>query len=145
MFVDPQQAIVVLLAFFSALILLYVHRRNAARTASVKFRNVLLTKLTGLYPVASNWPGNIHQHLESVFPDISAAVAEFRPYVPPWRRKAFDRDWFAYYCDTGREVDRNCQVYHHYMDFTSPEQPVPNGKQTFHRNVSRLLSYAGEP
>jgi len=143
--VDPQQAIVVLLALFSTLISLHVHRRNAARAASVKFRSTLLTKFSGLYPVASNWPDKIHKHLESVFPDIQAAVAEFRPYVPLWHRKAFDKDWFAYYCDTGREIDRNCQVYHHYMDFTSPEQPVPNGKQTFHRNVSRLLSYAAEP
>lgn len=143
--VDPQSTVVVLVALFSALVLLHVHRRNAARSASVKFRNTILTKLAGLFPVASNWPDNIHRHLESVFPDIQAAVSEFRPYVPLWRRKTYDRDWFAYYCCTAREVDHNCQVYHHYMDFTSAEQPVPNGKKTFHRNVARLLSYASEP
>lgn len=141
---DTSQ-LALLAALLAVFVAIYVPIRNASRAAASSFRDVLLGKLSGLYPEPTSWPDNISLRLKDVFPDIQAAVAKFRPHVPFWKRRAFDRDWFAYYCSTGRDIDKNCQAYEHYMDFTSPDQPVPNGKQTFHRNVSRLLSYAREP
>ena len=134
-----------LAALLTIIVALYIPYRNASRAAAANFRNLLLAKLSGLYPVPNNWPNNIDLYLKSIFPELQATVEQFKPYVAPWRRRAFERDWLAFYCSTGRDVDKNCQVYHHYMDFTSPDQQIPSGKQTFHKNVSRLLSYAREP
>ena len=121
----------------------YVAWRNAHKsryaTACGNFRASVLRALNGLHPHHANWPrdgGAIDPMLRSAFPALQAAVAEFRPFVPWWRRRAFDRAWFLYHCSTGRPVD--AQVYHHYMAFS--DQPDP--KATFHANVSRLLAFA---
>lgn len=110
--------------------------RRAAANAS--FRVKVLTELGSIYPVPASWPEDINSHLRAAFPALQVAVAEFRPYVPWWRRWRFDKAWFCYHCSTGRKVD--AQVYHHYMAFSS--QPDP--KAMFHKNVSRLLSFANE-
>lgn len=103
------------------------------------FRSSVLTTLNGLYPHQASWPSDssaIDPILRAAFPALQAAVAEFRPFLPWWRRSAFDRAWFQYHCSTGRSID--AQVYHHYMAFSS--QPDP--KETFNANVARLLSFA---
>jgi len=118
----------------------YLATRNARSerhaSACAQFRSKVLSELSALYPTPAYWPENIVGHLRQAFPNLQIAVAEFRPFVPWWRRHAFDRAWFQYHCSTGRAVDS--QVYHHYMAFA--DQPSP--KETFHRNVSRLLSFA---
>jgi hypothetical protein len=63
-------------------------------------------------------------------------VAQFRPFVPWWRRRAFDRAWFRYRSGTGRKID--LQNYHHYIAFGSN----PEYKTEFRRNVDALLSFA---
>lgn len=90
-------------------------------------------------PHPVRWPADIDAFLRGVFPQLQAAVAEFRPFLPMYRRLAFDRAWFTYRCATGRQIDIEC--YHHYMAFAG--QPDP--KQTFSRNVERLLSFAKQP
>lgn len=121
----------------------YVAWRNGHKaryaTACSNFRASVLHALDGLHPHHAGWPRDglaIDPMLRSAFPALQAAVAEFRPFVPWWRRRAFDGAWFLYHCSTGRPVDT--QVYHHYMAFSG--QPDP--KATFHANVSRLLSFA---
>ena len=113
---------------------------RAARRASAssQFRLEVLGALSALYPTPVSWPENIDDDLRSAFPQLQRAVEVFRPFVPWWRRRAFDRAWFEYHCSTGRSVDS--QVYHHYMAFASQ----PNHRHTFERNVSRLLSFATE-
>jgi hypothetical protein len=116
-----------------------VARKNRYATASATFRKAVLHALQGLYPVPVQWPseGNaIDQLLREVFPALQRAIAEFRPYVAPWRRRAFDRAWHRYHCSTSRSVDT--QVYHHYMGFSGMEDP----KVTFHANVSQVLKFA---
>ena len=99
----------------------------------------MLEALEGLYPSPARWPENIVAFLRSIFPKLQAAVADFRRSLPWYRRRAFDRAWFEYRCDTGREIDLQC--YHHYMGFLG--QPDP--KLTFKRNVDVLLSFAKQP
>lgn len=139
----PAPLATLLAALVAGLLLLYVHRKNARRTATVKFRTSLFQAMTGLYPVPSNWPGNIDAHLRQVFPALQQAVSEFRPYVPWHARRSYDRAWFVYRLGRdGREIDK--QLYHQYMGFTSPGEPVIDPKETFRVNVAGLLAFAGE-
>ncbi len=139
---DISPPVATLLAvLLSGFLLLYVNRKNARRTATAKYRAALLEAFTGLYPIPTNWPVNVDAHLRQIFPQLQRAVAEFRSYVP-WRR-AYDRAWFVYRLGTdGREIDK--QLYHQYMGFTSPGEPVINPKGTFYTNVNKLLGFASE-
>jgi hypothetical protein len=94
---------------------------TARRTAGAKFRGGILAALNGLYTLPVNWPDDIDHTLRRAFPTLQTAIAEFRPFVPWWRRRAYDRAWFRYRCATGRQVDIQC--YHHYVDFLSPDEP----------------------
>lgn len=133
----------ILAALFAGFLLLYVHRKNARRTAVAKFRSAVLQAVTGLYPVPSNWPSNIDSYLRGVFPALQQAVAEFRPYVPWHARRSYDRAWFVYRLgQDGREIDK--QLYHQYMGFTSLGEPIIDPKETFRANVAGLLAFASE-
>lgn len=129
-------------ALFAACLTAYLTGRNGRKVryaaACSTFRAAVLTELGTIYPVPSNWPENINAFLREVFPKLQAAVAQFRPFVPWWRRRSFDRAWFNYHCATGRSIDT--QVYHHYMPFSGQLEP----KSTFRKNVSQLLSFATE-
>jgi hypothetical protein len=139
----PAPFATLLAALVGGLLLLHVHRKNARRTAAAKYRAALLDALAGLYPVPSNWPGNIDAHLRQVFPSLQRAVAEFRPYVPRRTHRSYDRAWFVYRLGSdGREIDK--QLYHQYMGFTDPGQPVIDPRETFRTNVAGLLAFASE-
>jgi len=115
--------------------------RSARRAAAVKFTEQIHRELNGLYPHPVNWPKDdhaIHHILSAAFPALQTAVAEFRPFIPWWKRWLFDRAWFRYRNSSGRKQDT--QVYHHYMAFDDN----PNAKAIFHANVSRLLHFANE-
>ncbi len=132
-------AAAVLVAAFAGFVAWRNGHKARYATACGNFRAFVLHTLNGLHPHHAGWPRDdmaIDPLLKSAFPALQAAVAEFRPFVPWWRKRAFDRAWFRYHCSTGRSVD--AQVYHHYMAFSG--QPDP--KATFHANVSRLLSFA---
>ena len=139
----PVPLATLLAALLGGLLLLYVHRKNARRAAAAKFRSSLLSAVAGLYPVPSNWPGSIDSHLRQVFPALQQAIAEFRPYVSWHSRNSYDHAWFVYRLGRdGREIDK--QLYHQYMGFTSPGEPVIDPKETFRANVAGLLVFAGE-
>ena len=139
----PAPVATLLAALLGGFLLLYVHRKNARRTAAAKFRASLLGAVAGLYPVPSNWPGNIDSHLRHIFPVLQQAVTEFRPYVSWYSRRSYDRAWFVYRLGhDSREIDK--QLYHQYMGFTSPGESVVDPKETFRANVTGLLAFAGE-
>jgi hypothetical protein len=110
--------------------------RHAAACAA--FRSAVTGKLSSLYPLPVAWPSNPESQLRGVFPELQAAVSQFRPYVPRHQRGAFDHAWLQYRSAYLREIDVQC--YHHYIAFEG--QPDPQG--TFKVNVGRLLSYAGQ-
>jgi hypothetical protein len=112
-------------------------RLNAGQNAAASFRAAVLAALNGLYPLPTRWPGSDIDHfLRDAFPMLQSAVAGFRPFVPVWRRRAFDRAWFKYRCGTGREID--VQHYSHYLAY----RDNPNARENFRRNVDALLSFA---
>ena len=127
-------------------------RQNAFFAASIKFRSTVLSTLTGLYPVPSNWPINeieIIGVLKERFPVLQVAVAEFRQQLPRTKRWMFDRAWKIYRLGKdGREIDY--QYYWQYIPHSS--EGIENGKRykhdnrlsyksDFKKNIDRLLSY----
>lgn len=139
----PAPFATLLAALVGGLLLLHVHRKNARRIAAAKYRAALFESFAGLYPIPSNWPGNIDSHLRQAFPALQRAVAEFRPYIPRRSRGAYDRAWFVYRLGfDGRDSDK--QLYHQYMGFTDLGQPIIDPKKRFRTNVAGLLSFAGE-
>jgi hypothetical protein len=110
-------------------------RLSTKRNASMAFRTAILSALSDLYPEPVNWPNDIDNALRQLFPSLQSAIAQFRPFLPPWRRQAFDRAWFQYRCSTGRKIDVQC--YHHYMAFGGTD-----AQGNFRRNVDALLSFA---
>jgi hypothetical protein len=88
--------------------------------------------------------------LESKFPTLQAAIVEFRPYVPWYKRLSFDRAWRIYrHGNDGIEIDG--QYYWQYVPVSG--EGIENGKRIKHdnrltyksdfkKNVSRLLKYA---
>jgi hypothetical protein len=102
--------VTVLTALFSGLLLLHVHRLNARRSASSKFRSTIFAELQGVYPDATSWPRDIEMFLGGALPRLQIAVSEFRPIVPRQRRRNFDAAWetFLEHCKT--EIPRQCDA-----------------------------------
>lgn len=111
-------------------------RKAAKRNAAANFRAAVHGALNDVYPLPVKWPDNIDHFLRRAFPALQAAVAQFRPFVPLWQRRAFDRAWYNYRSASGQK--KELQAYHHYMGFDS--NPDPKGN--FRRNVDALLSFA---
>jgi len=108
-------------------------------------------ELKEVYPIPGNWPGNIDHYLRARFDNLSEAVGKFKGHLPKRKQKAFSDAWFSYYCYTGREIDRNCQCYHHYMPFFGSS--VVNGneiqtdntktyKENLKKHVDIILGFA---
>lgn len=121
------------------------------RKANHMFIRTFHKELADVYPTPVNWPEDMNRFLRSKFTILQAAVGEFRYYLPTKEWDCFDDAWFRFYCSTGREVDKQCQCYHHYMPFISTS--IVNGKEvtvdntktykdTFKYNVDSLLKFA---
>jgi hypothetical protein len=110
--------------------------QTAKRNATTNFRAAVLAALRGLYPLPTSWPDDINYFLRGAFPALQTAVEQFRPFVPRWRQRAFDKAWYNYRSASGQK--KEMQAYHHYMAFESN----PHYKANFKRNVAALLSFA---
>ena len=138
-----------MLTIFCALIAIlggfaYV-RFSAYYTASAKFRSAILKELDVLYPIITQWPKSEDAFFRAAFPNLQTAVAEFRHFVPWYRRRAFDNAWLCYYSAYPKQTKE--QIYHHYMASFDPHidtQQIATARRdkTFHDNVSSLLSFA---
>jgi hypothetical protein len=119
---------------------------NVRREANRRLIAVFHRELADIYPTPVNWPEDIDNFLRSKFSILQAAVGEFRHYLPVQEWKDFDRAWFNYYCFTGRDVDKFCQSYLHYMNFTtttSDQKTTKNdGPKNLKDNVDYMLKFA---
>jgi hypothetical protein len=129
------------------------HSRRAA--ASAKFRGRVLEALKGLYPIPSNWPtdhSSIGRHLQSLFPELQAAVTEFRPFLPRREQRRFDEAWkiFRVGSDNPAELGQAYWQYSpHTMDgYVEGEKYHFDNTQTyktdFKVNVDNLIAFARE-
>lgn len=117
---------------------------NARREANRRLIAAFHTELSDIYPTPVNWPEDIDAFLRSKFSILQAAVGEFRHYLPVREWKDFDRAWFNYYCSTGRDVDKSCQSYLHYMNFTSTNDQgttKQDGQKKLKNNVDHILQF----
>ena len=124
---------------------------NNRQEANRKFLSAFHNVLSEIYPTPVSWPDDIDYFLRERFSLLQAAIGEFRHYLPTEEWDDFDKAWFKYYCSTEREIDKDCQVYHHYMPFKG--ESIINGKKitedntqtyknNFKNNVEQLLRFA---
>lgn len=125
-----------------------VARYNAYRTASAKFRDVVLSELNDFYPVFTRWHGaSFSNELSAKFPILQAAADDFLPSIPWYRKVSFRKAWVSYCNATGRECDMN--TYLHYFDSYDPLKSTQSdatvkAQALFHANVKCLLEFAHE-
>ncbi len=143
-------------AVSAACLAAYLAGRNgrSARQADAcsTFRSKVLAELGAIYPTPGNWPTDIDTYLRAVFPSLQVAISEFRPFVPWWRRRAFDRAWNIYRRGKdGRLID--VQYYWQYIPHSGAgvESGKPfthdnrlTYKKYFKENVDGLLRFASE-
>ena len=87
----------VLLAAFGGYVAYRNNFKSRRAAACASFRANVTNALSGLYPLAATWPANPERQLQAAFPHLQAAVAQFRPFVPWWRRRAYDRSWVVHH------------------------------------------------
>lgn len=148
-----------LLGGWGALIVLFftlrftadLRKRDIFNSAAKELVDTFHRELREVYPIPANWPDNIDHYLRARFDTLSEAIGKFKRHFPNRKQGAISEAWFSFYCCTGREVDKNCQCYHHYMPFSGTS--VINGKEVHHdnsktykenlkRNVDAILRYA---
>jgi hypothetical protein len=119
--------------------------------AARKFQDTTRNELEGLYPTPVKWPNHsldIDPILREKYSRIEIAVHNFKGHLPFCFVKGFNKAWIKYYSANG---DEDYQCYHHYMPFSGSS--IVNGKEiqddntktykeTFKKNVDRLLKYA---
>lgn len=139
--------IYLILALVSILGGFAIARYNAYRTASAKFRGVVLDALADFYPSFTRWDGaRFGEELKTKFPTLQTAVADFEASLLWCKKDDFRKAWVNYCNATGRDCDMN--TYLHYFDSygAGGTQAEATGKAQalFHANVSRLLSFSHE-
>jgi len=89
------------------LLLLYVHRLNAFRTASLSFRAAFSPEVAILQsPIRSNNTIGIYDTLKAGFARHHEAVITFRNSLPWCRVSAFDRAWQTHRHHQGFDPER---------------------------------------
>ena len=104
---------------------------NTFNKAATEFSDTFHRELIEIYPIPANWPEDIDSYLRGRFGNLSQAVGTFKKHLTLGKRRSFEIDWFRFYCATDRDIDKDCQVYHHYMPFSGVS--VVNGKECDHR------------
>jgi hypothetical protein len=143
-----------LFAPFATHRLAYWRERHTRRAnACVAFRAAILQALSGLYPIPSDWPNDklaIINVLKNRFIPIQTAIENFRPNVPFYKRRAFDRVWLTYRLGKDRRTI-DSQDYWQYVP--NKGYGIENGEydkfdntltyqDDFKKNIDVLLSFA---
>ena len=121
------------------------NKRTRRIAACTNFRAAIINELGSIYPNPSAWPHDISGFLKSKFMNLQFAVTTFRPYVKD--KTVFDAAWLRYYCAYPNKTKE--QIYHHYLSSFDPlignqDMAGQKARSEFHKNVSSLLSCAGE-
>jgi hypothetical protein len=118
------------------------NKKSRLAEASAKFRNKVLNELEGLYPDTVNWPKDIDVKLRQTFPAIEIAVAEFRYFVPFYRKGAFDVAMKEYHNNCCAITGDTCAAYVMYPDMRKPGEQSP--EKIFKDSIEALLFFARE-
>lgn len=138
----------ILAGLIGGLILFKVHRYNAFKSASERFRSAILNELEGLYPTPKKWPsdeGQILNILRVKFPRLEIAVTDFRCYLTWLSRRRFDKAWRKYHEDYYQYVPYTTSGGYSFGKLVSPPiDTTKTYKETFRHNVDELLKYANQ-
>jgi len=137
----------ILAALIAALLLFQIHRHNAFRSASEKFRNIIYKELEGLYPTPVKWPDPEHKIiyiLKDKFPQIEIAVAEFRIHLNHFKRKRFDEVWNAFHSDYYQYVPIKSESYS-FGKLIEKSDTTTTYLSNFKDKVDALLKFAKDP
>jgi len=137
-------------AFVTYRLSLMLAENNRRQDANNRLIRTFANELAEVYPTPVNWPHNIDAFLKSKFNNLQAAICEFRNVLSPKEWANFDSVWFKYYCSTGRETDKNCQCYSHYIDTSGAsidkhgkiESHTQIGREALKLNIDNILSFA---
>ena len=114
----------------------------------------MLEALKGLYPIPSAWVSphfDIDSHLKKVFPELQAAVGEFKPFLSKRKQAQFETAWKNF--RVGDHSESLEQFYWHYRPHTmsgiveGEEVHFDNTKtykSDFKSNVDILMAFARE-
>jgi|GEM_PF-1338652 len=128
-----------------------MRKRDIFNKSAKEFTDTFCRELREVYSPPVKWPDNINRFLAARIDKLKMAVGNFRLYLPWWKRYFFDKAWFRFYCCTGREVDKNCQVYHDYMPFKGVSMVNGNRieydntktyKDKLRKNIFAVLKFA---
>ncbi|MFZ6677099.1 hypothetical protein [Undibacterium sp. Tian12W] len=92
--------VTIITALIGGGLLLYVHKRNAYRTAATSFRAAFAPALARIEAArlhnSTHDAPDVSGLLNSNFEVMAAAVANFSPFVAGKEKKAFDEAWHEY-------------------------------------------------
>jgi hypothetical protein len=105
-------------------------------TASDKFRSTILTELLGIYPVNGFWKPEVYPQIQKTVPIIKKAALEFRPTIPFYRKRRFDKA-VTEYCDQCQNMKWDKAV----TDVVFSDEIKTTQKEQFVKCVNHLLSF----
>jgi len=118
-----------------------VHKRNAFQSAAATFRNIVLTELEGIYPVAGVWQPQDYPRFRLSIPKVETAATEFSYFV---KRKREFRIAIKAYRDYCQKITFE-SVSAWFMYPKTREQlgdKTPNPTKEFETIVDHLLFFA---
>lgn len=123
-------------------------KMNSRSDINKQLIHVFTSELADVYPTPVNWPPDIEVYLKEHFSNLQSAIGSFRLHLSEKERASFDSVWLKYYCSTGRDADKNSQVYMDYISFTSTnnngQSITIDGPLNLRRNVDNILSFAAK-
>jgi hypothetical protein len=127
------------MAWVSYRLTLAGQRHNAFIIASSIFRNIVLTELTGLYPIDQLWDKKEFPRLYQSIPKINSAAAEFRYFVT--RKTDFDKA-VRKYCNYCRNTKESNAFGLEYKDMGV--KGTQNYRNEFKNIVENMIAFTNE-
>ena len=118
------------------------NKKNRRAEASMRFSNKVLAELEGLYPVTQHWEQSIFPRFSHSITKIESACAEFRYFIPFYRKGAYDKA-IKDYCKYCNEITwESCAGHTMWPEMRKPGDLGP--RETFKNIVEHLFSFAKE-
>lgn len=115
-------------------------RATQAAQAAEVFKNEVLEELKGLYPIRQLLDPKILGKFRSSIPQIEAAAAKLRPFIPSESRKSFD-DTLKKYCVHCKKITlADCIATN--LSPGKGKTEALEAKEIFRQNVNELLSFS---
>lgn len=136
----PSVAAAIVLAALGGHIAWRTKQRERTLAAAASLRHSVLSELVGLYPQPLDWPRDIHARLARSLPALSAAIEQFRPFVPWYKRSHFTSVWNTFRCHCETDIPAQCDT----AKILYGGAKVATAQALLIHDVQALLSFASE-